>query len=200
MRKKLVPALIGILALVFVLIPLPKAGIYLRFYTTDLTQTDFKLYYSISSDSGISEEKTIPAQVSEDGIIAFYIPGDVANELEALRMDFPEYVENAYIFTDVSVSSAGIVRKRFHPCTFWAEENLQLQNGIAEIGYAYYLLQAQVKTVGDDPFVFFQGNLLLQIVKCASRYRLTRLCIVGLIALGVWLYRKNIFQTKEGEF
>jgi len=199
MKKYTFPVLLGILLLAFVLIPLPKRDVTIRFTTIEEYGKDFKLYYSTASSQGFSEENClVPEKEDEEGQLTFIIPGEVISQLEALRMDFPQVASGTYCFSDVSISSAGIVRKRIHPCAFFSEENLSQQNDITTINYCTAITQAQILTDGTDPFVFFDGQLTLKIMKCASRLRLTRLGIALVILIGIWSYKKDIFHTKEG--
>mgnify|MGYP006916068486 CR=1 FL=1 len=199
MRKKIPFFIIFFAMIIFFLIPFHSSDIYLRFYLDDpeaIQPYDFYLYYATES-SDFNPDQMIKASYDETrGIITFRLDSSLEGHITGLRMDFPSE-RQLVIIKDITVSSAGIVKKEYNPCFFFADGNIVFRNGI----YAVDLITAKSSTVigttPDDPFLVFSDDLNRRIISRFSHYYLTKFLICLFVAGCCYFYVKRKIYFEE---
>lgn len=182
-----------ILALVFIFMPVPAAGLSIRFYFKDFTESSLKVYYTTDSNPNMGEEQTINlAYDAENRFATLKFSPELAEHLDMIRLDFPTG-ENLLSFVNISVSSAGVIQHQYDPCRFFSDDHLLIRNDIPQISLAESTRTAYVKTSGSDPYLIFSAELVQELLQYRSTYRLTRLVACLLIALGYASYRFRPF-------
>lgn len=189
--------LIMLIAVAFVLVPLPKADLYFRIHFMDVEGTSCNLYYTTRTSNAFSAEQMLSADIDyELGQVTFHLDSALAEELTGLRFDFPN-AEHLVCVNNVTLSSAGVIQKQFNPCDFFAYENLTQTNDIQDMSLVRTNNRAYFLTGSTDPFVVLSNDLVAQIVDGYSSYRLTRLGICLFIAAVYFMWKKNIFSKSE---
>lgn len=193
MKKILTYLLPLVVAGLFILYPLNPSPMKIRFYFDDYNGEDCLLYYATATSPQLEEGKCLKADYNaETGVATFTLDSHIVKGLTTLRLDFPPTSQLFSIY-DISVSSAGVVKNRFHPCDFFAEENVAVVNDIDGMSYATALAKVFFQTGVSDPYVLFSGNLMHSILRCNSQYRLSRLLVCLLIFAGFLIWKKKLF-------
>ena len=188
-----------LIAVTFVLIPLPKADLYFRIHFMDVAGTTCNLYYATETSNAFCAEQMISADIDyELGQVTFKLDSSLAEELTGLRFDFPN-AEHLVCINNITLSSAGVVQKQFNPCDFFAYENLSQTNDIRDMSLVTAKNRAYFLTGSTDPFVVLSDDLVAQIVKGCSSYTLTRLGICIFLAAVYFMAKKNIFSKSKTE-
>lgn len=200
MKKKWIFYAIAILCMIlFIILPFPASDLCLRLTLDEEypASTDtFYLYYEIDSQ-GFQGNQMLTATVdAERGIVSFCLDSSLQGHLTGLRIDFPN-TEQVVGIKDVTVSSAGVVKHRYHPCFFLAPENLKAQNGISSISLVSARAKAYVGTTPEDPYLILSDPLTLQIAGMFSHYLLTRILICLFLVACYASYRKNLFGKEQ---
>lgn len=201
MKKKLIALAALLLAAIFILLPGPSSGVCLRFQLhipkDDTAEyDDFKIYYTSHKIPAFCEEQTIVGELTEaTGVITFNLTPAIVDDIGCIRFDFPQ-LEQEVAFKAISVSSAGVIKKNFNPCTFLAEENMDEEHDLKSVSISPAMGRVTYETYSDDPYLVFSNDLLYQIIKHNSHYRLTRFVICLLIGLGYFLWKRNLFHTE----
>lgn len=191
--KKLKMAMAFLIALLFIMMPLPAADLYIRLYPEEIEDDDFSLYYSTDT-SDFSQEQCIDGEVDwERSMVTFRLDHTLERHITGLRLDVP-YSENLLEISNITVSSAGIIQKQFNPSTFFAEENILFKNDMGTISLVTSRNHAYLSTSGEDPFLILAPGLVAEILGAYSHLRLTRLGICLFLFLGYRMYRRNLFQ------
>lgn len=181
-----------IIATAFVAIPFSPADVFIRIDFNDIASDSCSLYYSIGTPFSYSEEQCIHASVDRElNQISFRLDGALAEQILDLRLDFANQ-EDLICINDISVSSAGIVKKEYHPCTFFASNNIALTNG-SSVSVAEAVDLAYIATTDNDPYVIFTNELTRDIMSHASSYRLTRALICVFVGVALILMKKKVF-------
>ena len=142
-------------------------------------------------------EADIDATVdAEKGIVTFRLDSSLQGHLTGLRIDLPN-TEQVVGIKDVTVSSAGVVKHRYHPCVFLAPENLKAQNGIRTISLVNARAKAYVGTTSEDPYLILSDPLTAQIAGMFSHYLLTRLLVCLFLIACFASYRKSLFGETQ---
>lgn len=179
----------------FVLMPFPASNLYLRFYFRDIQDSRCELYYSTDSADGFSGERLIPAEISpEDQHVTFRLDSSLAGHITGLRLDFPS-LEQLICVDNVTVSSAGVVKKQYDPCYFFHKDQIASSNDVSAVDLVVSRDIAYVATTPDDPYLVFSPNLCRQITDCYSRFRLTRLFICLFPAACYLAARSRLFKA-----
>ena len=111
-------------------------------------------------------------------------------------MDFPAG-DQLWCIEKVTVSSAGFVQKQYNPNEFFSEQNTVNRNDIVDISYATAMDKAFVLTTGQDPYLTLSETLVTEVADSFSHLHLTRLGILLFIAACYFMYKKNLFSSKE---
>lgn len=194
MKKKtiLFTVIYIIIAAVFVAIPFSPADIFIRIDFSDIASDSCALYYSTGTPFSYSEEQCIHSSIdAELNQVSFRLDGSLAEQILDLRLDFANQ-EDLICINDVSVSSAGIVKKEYHPCTFFASNNIALTNG-ATISVAETVDLAYISTTANDPYIIFTNEITYDIMSHVSSYRLTRTLICLFVGVAIILMKKKLF-------
>ena len=194
-KKKILLVILAVFAILFVFLPFSGTDVFLRITLDEnypVNPDTFFLYYN--NGSGYSNDCVITATYNaEKGIVTFRIPDELGGRVSGLRIDFPN-TEQVIGVKDVTLSSAGIIQKRYHPCFFFAPENVEAQNGLTAIDQVQVRARTYIGATSDDPYVVLAGPLSAEILHSASDYRLTRFLIVLFIAGCMITYHKKLFQ------
>lgn len=181
-----------IIAVAFVAIPFPVADVIIRIDFDNIAGSSCSLYYSTDTSLSYSEEQCIQSSFdSETNQMTFRLDGSLAKQIQFLRLDF-ENREDLICINDVSVSSAGIVQKEYHPSKFFSSDNITFTNN-ADITAATAMDLAYVSTTENDPYIIFSNELSRDVMSHASSYRLTRALICVFIGVAIILMKKKVF-------
>ena len=195
MKKSKLLLFIAILAIAFILFPLPPANLYIRITFDEIAGEDCLLYYATDTAGGYTAEQYIASKVDPyTGQVAFCLDSSLEKHLIGLRVDFPD-TEDLICIKTITISSAGIIQQEFNPCNFFAEGNIALTNN-ADITLVKPRNRAYISTGSVDPYIVLSDSLTSQIVECYSHYTLTRILICSLALLGYFYTQRNIFNTK----
>lgn len=188
-------AVFALITAIFVSIPFPASALYIRFYFDDIRDAKYALYYSTDSAEGFSSERLIPAEIDySDMHITFRLDSSLAGHVTGLRLDFPN-MEQVVCIKNVTVSSAGVVKRQYDPCYFFQEGNIALSNDIEDIIPVTSRDFTYVAAKPDDPYLIFSSGLCQQITDCYSHFRLTRLLVCLFPAACYLIARLKIFKA-----
>lgn len=193
MNKKIICYCVALLAAcAFVLIPLPATDLIIRVYFTDIVGSDCSLYYTTDFDGSFSENQRIISNIDYDNMsVEFRLDGSLENHITNLRLDFP--VEEQLIgIKDITASSAGIIRKSYNPCDFFADENIAFTND-ASVTLVHPRNRAYISTGNVDPFIGLSAPLIKQLQRHYSHLMLSRFFICAFIGSCYALSRKKLF-------
>ncbi len=198
MKKKLkqsVPVLIILLlAAAFILPPIHAAQLSIRVYFDDIEGSSCTLYYAPDSPGAFSQSQSVAAFIDPDSKVAvFALDPSLENRIAGLRLDFPDTAQLLRI-KSVTISSAGVIKRQYDPCRFFAPENILSQNSIEAISLATAQTRAYIKTASADPYLVFSDKLCREINSCYSHFRLTRLCVCLFLLCVFLLVRKSPFR------
>lgn len=190
--KKFKIILFFILAVIFVVIPLPASDVIVRVHFWEGDVTNGSLYYSTTDLFGFNGEQCIHSEFNEEtGDLTFKLEGDLEDDLSGLRLDVP-YSETLLGIDSITISSAGIIQKRIDPCEFLAEENRLVVNDIEAISLIESREKVYIATSGADPYIVLSEEIVEQVRDGYSHYVLTRIGIC-IFAFGVWFVAKKKF-------
>lgn len=179
---------------VFVLMPFPASDLYFRIYFDEVKGNTCTLYYSTDSAEGFSSDRQVSSDIDySDMHVAFRLDASLAGHITGLRLDFPN-TEQVINIKNVTVSSAGIVKRQYDPCNFFQDENIAQSNDIDSVTLVPSRDHAYVATLAEDPFLVFSSGLCRQITDCYSRFRLTRLLVCLFPAACYLVAKSKIFR------
>ena len=185
----------ALITAIFVLMPFPASDLYLRLYFKEIQGSKYELYYSTDSAEGFSAERLIPAAIdSDDNHITFRLDSSLAGHITGLRLDFPS-LEQVICVENVTVSSAGIVKRQYDPCYFFREDNIASSNDIASINPVISRDFTYIAATPDDPYLILSSGLCQQITGCYSHFRLTRLLVCLFPAACYLIAKLKIFKA-----
>lgn len=186
---------LALITVIFVLIPFPASDLYIRFYFDSINDSNYMLYYSTDTDEGFSQERLILAEIDySDMHVTFHLNSSLAGHITGLRLDFPN-TEQLVCIKNITVSSAGIVKRQYDPCYFFLEDNLAASNDIDSITLVTIRDHAYVATLPDDPYLVLSSGLCQQIAGCYSHFRLTRLLICLFPAACYLMVKLKLFKA-----
>lgn len=200
MKKKWIIYAFALLCMIlFIILPFPASDLYLRLTLDEeypVNADTFYLYYELDG-LGFQGGQILEGTVDmEKGIISFRLNSSLAGHLTGLRIDLPN-LEQIVGIKDVTVSSAGAVKHRYHPCVFLAPENLKVQNGISAISLVNVRAKAYIGTTPEDPYLILSDPLTMQIAGMFSHYQLTRILICLFLVACYATYRKKTFEKEQ---
>lgn len=199
MRKKILYAvLILSLMFVFIMLPIPSSDLCIRVHFSkieDITQDRYcVLYYATDITNEFTEAQNIIQTINRGTKqVEFTLPSSLENHITGLRLDFPNE-EQLLCISNITVSSAGTVKRQFNPCRFFSESNILYSNGITEVSLATAQARTYILTSPDDPYMILSPSLCRQITDCYSHFRLTRLGICFFILGCCFFAKKKIFN------
>lgn len=194
MKKKLIPALAILLAMVFLWIPLPASDLILRVHFDEIAGDSCDLYYGTDVQGSFSDEQHINAKIDhEKKLVEFRLEGSLQGHLTALRLDWPNLTEQLICVKSIAVSSGGAIRKEFNPCYFFAQGNVPISHETA-ISLVYPRDRAYLQTGADDPYLILSDGLVAEIGNLYSRRLLSRLFLCLFLAGSFVLARRKLFH------
>lgn len=196
MKKKIICLFSFFLVAVFVLLPAPAASLNLRFHFSEMTGDSCSLYYTTDTSNTFNGEQQYLSEIDyEKNLVEFRLDPSLDGHITGLRLDFPSE-EQLLSIDNITVSSAGVIKRRYNPCDFFAAENIVGTHGTGEPSLVATRSLAYFSTTSDDPYVILSENLCRQITACYSHYRLTRLSICVFLLACFILGKKKIFKAE----
>lgn len=194
MKKKILFAcIIFLLMAAFVLMPATASNLCIRIYFDEIQGENCALYYEVDC-GGFSQEHCIISAIDYDRkMVKFVLEPSLDGHITGLRLDFPDEQQLLCIKT-ITISSAGVIKREYNPCDFFAQENIIYSNGIDEISLATAQARTYVKTLSDDPHMVLSGELSQQLAGCYSHFRLTKLAVCVFLLASLFLAKKKIFR------
>lgn len=194
MNKKLVCHCFAILfALIFILLPLPASDLIIRIYFTEISGDSCSLYYTTDTDGAFSENQVITSAINyNDMSVEFRLDGSLENHITNLRLDFPQ-IEQLIGIQEITASSAGVIRKSYNPCIFFADENIAFTHGTS-VTLVHPRNRAYLSTESDDPHLGFTAPLITQLQRHYSHKVLSRLLICVFIGSCYIFSKKKLFH------
>ena len=198
MSSKIKTIIIALIFIVILIIPLPADDELLRIHIKEGPSEGYGLFYATSEIPEPCNDTFIEGESGhEDGEITFDLDASLEGDVSLVRIDFP--LSDELIAIDgIYASGAGIVRKRWSVSKLFDEENLAFVHDMTvqpipskEIAY--------IAVTGEDPFVVFNEDVSRNLTGHFSHKLLTRICVLGLIALGIVFYRKRMFGEKNSD-
>lgn len=197
MKKRMIPCLlIFILAAAFVLLPKPASVLSLRFTFNEITGDSCSLYYTTDTSPAFSSEQQYLSEIDhEKNQVTFRLDPALEGHITGLRLDFPGE-EQLCSISNVTASSAGVIKHRYDPCDFFAEENIVDTHGMSTPSLVAARSVAYFSITPDDPYVVLSEALSRQVTAWYSHYRLTRLAICAFLLACFLIGKKKIFKTE----
>ena len=194
MKKKILWGFAVLLAAVFVWMPFPASDLYLRIYFDEIAGDSCRLYYGTDVQGSFTPEQCIISIIDHDkNMVEFRLDSALYNHLTGLRLDLPKQLEQLLCIKNISVSSGGVIRKEYNPCTFFAPENLSYTNETT-LSLVSIRDRAYIQTGGNDPYLILCQGLAADIWSLYSRRRLSRLFLCLFAAGSYLLARKKLFH------
>lgn len=197
MKKKAALILMCILMAAFIMMPFPASGLTIRLYFDNFEGEELVVYYTTDENPHMGTDQILAAAYdTQDKLAAIRISPGLADHITHLRLDFPDTAQT-FSIKNVSVSSAGIIRHSYSPCSFFSENNILSQNDILGINLIQSKGIAYIRTDATDPYIEFDDGLLRDMLQYRSSYRLTRAVLCILAVLGYVSYRFRLFDTRD---
>lgn len=201
MKKGLMPILslaVGILMLVFILMPIPASGLTIRLYFDKFQGDSLVMYYTTDENPHMGMEQIVAGTVDAGNKLAVIkLSPELADHIDRIRLDFPE-IEQTLSIRNISVSSAGVIQHHYSPCDFFSETNITDVNDIPQISLIEGKKTAYIQTNESDPYILFDSGLVRDMLQYRSSYRWTRLAACILVVIGYVLYRIRPFDPGSG--
>lgn len=195
MKKKIVSAcIIFLLMAVFVLIPAPASNLYIRIYFDEIQGDGCALYYMVDGADTFSQEQCISAAIDDEKkMVEFVLDPSLEGRVTGMRLDFPDMPQFLCVKT-ITVSNAGVIKREYNPCDFFAPENILYSNDIDAISLVTARARTYINAAFDDPFLILSGGLCQQLMDCYSHFRLTKLAVCVFILASAFLAKRKIFR------
>lgn len=196
--KKIKMALIFLLTVGFIFFPMHPSDIYIKVHFRDVVEGTYDLFYATENGVFTAEQKVTSSVENNKngGFVKFRLDGTMSEKLTGLRLDLPAG-EHLICVSNISVSSAGVIKKQFAPCSFFADENIETVNHIKDISLVYAGDIVYIATNGIDPNIVMAQNIAEKVKKSSSRKYLTRLLICIYCGGCYWLYGKRLFVGEK---
>lgn len=194
MRKKILYiVLVLLLMFVFIMFPLPASDLRIRIHFDAIEGDSLVLYYTTDSANEFSGAQSISKGIDYDAKqVTFTLDSSLENHITGLRLDFPNE-EQLLCISNITVSSAGTIKRQFNPCNFFSESNILYSNDIKEMSLATAQARTYLLTSSNDPYIILSPDLCRQITNCYSHFRLTRLGICIFILGCCFFAHKKVF-------
>lgn len=195
MKKKVAfTCIIFLVMVVFILIPAPTSKLYIRIYFDAIQGNNCILYYAVDGVNIFSQEQCIVSDVDHDRkMVEFALEPSLEGRITGLRLDFPGEPQLMCI-KSITVSNAGVIKRQYNPCRFFAQENITYSNDIDAISLATAQARVYINAVSDDPYLILSDGLIRQIVDCYSHFTLTRLAVCVFLSGCFFLSKKKLFR------
>lgn len=190
MKKKLIGGFALLLALLFILMPLPASDLIIRIYFDDITGHSCALYYSTDAEKNLLPEQYITSEIDYAQMrVEFRLDGSLENQLTSLRLDWPHLTEQLICVKNISISSGGVIRKEYNPCYFFADGNISSSHE-TYVTLVHPRNRAYLMTGTDDPYQILSDTLVDEIKGYYNHRILSRICLCLFIA-GCWFFGKK---------
>ena len=200
MKKFLPHIVVIVLMIIFILVPYRTSDLEICLWFGELEekeQQQIKIYYAVDSQNNFSEEHSIVSDLDpETNTVLFHIDSSLEGRIVNFRVDFPE-IDQLVPICEVAVYSAGVIKKKFNPCDFFAEENIRFSHGIDAYSLVRIRETAYFHTTEDDPFLVMSDAISSQITGAFSHYRMTRFWVCVFFCACFWLGKKRIFKEQD---
>lgn len=194
----ILPLAVGILMLVFILMPIPAAGLTIRLYFDKFQGDSLVMYYSTDENPRLGMDQIIEGTIDAANKLAVIkLSPELADHIDRIRLDFPE-IEQTLSIRNISVSSAGVIQHNYSPCDFFSETNIADKNDIPQISLIEGKKTAYIRTNETDPYILLTSGLVRDMLQYRSSYRRTRLAACILVIIGYVLYRIQPFGSGSG--
>lgn len=194
MKKKILfVCIIFLFMAVFVLVPAPTSKLNIRIYFDEIQGDSCALYYAVDSD-GFTQDQCVSSAIDYDRkMVEFVLEPSLEGRVTGLRLDFPDIPQLLCIKT-ITISNAGVIKREYDPCDFFAQENIVYSNDIDAISRVAVRARTYIKTLPDDPYMVLSGELCQQLMGCYSHFKLTKLAVCVFILATFILAKKKIFR------
>lgn len=193
MSKKIMWLFAVLLAVAFILIPIPASDLIIRISFVEIGGDACNLYYTTDTANDYSDEQCLRSEIDyEKNQVEFRLDGSLKNHLTGLRIDFP-HVEQVICIKTITVSNAGVIQKEFNPCHFFAESNIVSAHE-AEVSLVNPRNRAYISTSEKDPYLVLSAALTDQLQDCYRSKHLSRLLVCLFIAGSYFLAKKKLFH------
>lgn len=195
MKKKVVFACIIFLVMaVFIFIPAPTSKLYIRIYFDEIQGNNCELYYAVDGMNAFSREQCITSAIDYNRkMVEFALEPSLEGHVTGLRLDLPGEPQLLCI-KSITVSNAGVIKRQYNPCRFFAQDNITYSNDIDAISLATAKARAYFNAVSNDPYLILSDGLSRQIMDCYSHFTLTKLVVCVFLAGCFFLSKKKIFK------
>lgn len=200
MKQKLPYIVLMIIMFMIVAIPSYSSDLIIRLHVdeTDFSvdKNGFALYYSTKESGGFQADQIVDASIDEGNhMLEFRLDAALREQIDGLRLDFPT-TDQVVAFNSLSISSGGFVKEQLKPAECLRSENMQAMNEISAINIVKETGMSFVATQAEDPYLVFSDNLTEYFLSKYSSMRGTKILFCILVCLGVWSYKKNLFQSE----
>ena len=193
MEKKIIMGAAVILALRFILLPIPASDLIIRIYFDEIAGNACELYYSVDAGKSLSPEQCIYSEINGAGkSVEFRLDGALENRLTALRLDWPNDTEQLICVKNISVSSGGVIRKEYNPCNFFADGNIALAHETS-VSLVQPRNRAYLQVGTDDPYQLLSDALVEEINSYYNHRTLSRICLCLFVAGCFFFAKKKLF-------
>ena len=193
MKKKILMGGLFLLALLFILMPLPASDLIIRIYFEDIAGDSCSVFYSNDADKIFSSEQCISSGIDyEQKSVEFRLDGALEDQITALRLDWPHLTEQTICVKNISISSGGVIQKEYNPCYFFANENISGAHE-TDVSLVQPRNRAYLVTGEDDPYQVLSDRLVEEIMGYYSHRTVSRIGLCLFIACSFFLARKKLF-------
>ena len=201
MKKKAVLVTAAILTLLFCIMPFHGADVILRLHFFEVEEVPQKepmfLFYTTSEDPVFDGQKCIEGTVDEEmHRVEFRLDRTLEKKITGLRIDLPA-TEQRLCIDDVSVLSAGAVKKAYNPLEFFSEDNIPFASDITALENLTIRSRTYIVTKAPDPYLVLGENLVRDISGCFGHFTATRILFSLLLWCGIWFSYHPVFKEPE---
>ena len=176
----------------FMFYPFMCTDLHLKIYfNNDSAPTECSLYYTTTESPDLSEDKLIIAKTT-DGKADIILPANLCGKLEDIRLDF-SHAESLICINRIELCSAGFTRETFEAPHFFDQVNIKMTNDVSTLQHASTV--TYIGTAGNDPFIFFQPNIVKAFNDAYSHYTGTKALICLVLIITFILARKKVFNA-----
>lgn len=194
MKKIFIRGFAILLSLLFIFLPSSASDLIIRIYFDEIAGDSCSLYYTTDENPFFSEEQCVAADIDYSRKkVEFRLEGNLEGHLDSLRLDFPHLTEQLINVKNITLSSAGVVRKQYDPCLFFAEENIASAHEVS-VTLVHPRNRAYLSAGADDPYIVLSQDLTGKVENFYSHRALSRAALL-LFLFGFCLFaRKKLFD------
>ena len=187
--------IIGILMLLFIIIPFSSSDLHLKIYFCDSTIGQCQVFYATKESPNLSGEQTFTSDI-DNQICDISIDKSLKGKLTTLRLDFPN--TNALMEIEkIEFVSGGFAVKTYGAFDFFTGRNVLAVNDITSVDPFH---EHAFIGVGNDPFFIMDTPILDKANKCFSSFTVSKaLLCVFLVAVSFLMKKSNFSSGKKEE-